>query len=76
MTVLINLTSFPSDNLNDSLGVKLGVSKKDVLYQEKVDLLSCLGLPSSGTFQIVPGHHPISPQLLAFTRIFCMDKGD
>ncbi|KAK4308748.1 hypothetical protein Pmani_019577 [Petrolisthes manimaculis] len=62
------------ENENDSLGVKLGVSKKDALYQEKVELLTCLGLPSSGTFLLVPGPHPISPQLLAFTRIFCMDK--
>ena len=55
--------------------MKLGVSKKDPLYDDKVKVLSYLQLPESGTFNIVPGLHPISPGLLAFTRIFCMDKG-
>lgn len=62
------------DNRNDSLGIKLGVSKNDLLREEKVALLSSLDLPSSGTFMLIPGPHPISPGLLAFTRIFCMDK--
>ena len=66
---------FPTDNKNDSLPIKLGVSKNDPLNQEKVALLASLGLPASGSFMLVPGLHPISPGLLAFTRIFCMDKG-
>ncbi|XP_042877877.1 actin-histidine N-methyltransferase-like isoform X2 [Penaeus japonicus] len=62
-------------NENDSLAIKLGVSKNDPLHDEKVALLTSLGLPSSGSFMLIPGLHPISPGLLAFTRIFCMDKG-
>nr|XP_053655087.1 actin-histidine N-methyltransferase-like [Cherax quadricarinatus] len=62
------------DNKNDSLAIKLGVSKGDQLHDEKVALLSSLGLPSAGSFMLIPGSHPISPGLLAFTRIFCMDK--
>nr|XP_045594445.1 actin-histidine N-methyltransferase-like [Procambarus clarkii]XP_045594446.1 actin-histidine N-methyltransferase-like [Procambarus clarkii] len=62
------------DNKNDSLAIKLGVSKSDTLYDEKVALLLSLGLPSAGSFMLIPGQHPISPGLLAFTRIFCMDK--
>lgn len=62
------------DNKNDSLPIKLGVSKNDALNQEKVALLASLGLPASGAFMLVPGLHPVSPGLLAFTRIFCMDK--
>ncbi|XP_047499016.1 actin-histidine N-methyltransferase-like isoform X2 [Penaeus chinensis] len=61
-------------NENDSLAIKLGVSKNDPLHDEKVALLTSLGLPSSGSFMLIPGLHPISPGLLAFTRIFCMDK--
>ncbi|XP_066981550.1 actin-histidine N-methyltransferase [Macrobrachium rosenbergii] len=62
------------DNTSDSLAIKLGVSKNDPLHDEKVALLSSLSLPSSGTFMLIPGPHPVSPGLLAFTRIFCMDK--
>ncbi|XP_071536585.1 actin-histidine N-methyltransferase-like isoform X2 [Panulirus ornatus] len=62
------------ENKNDSLAIKLGVSKNDALHDEKVALLSSLGLPSSGSFMLIPGPHPISPGLLAFTRVFCMDK--
>lgn len=62
------------DNKNDSLPIKLGVSKNDPLHQEKVALLASLGLPAAGAFMLVPGLHPVSPGLLAFTRIFCMDK--
>lgn len=69
----ISLSS--TDNKNDSLAIKLGVSKNDPLYDEKVTLLSSLGLPSSGSFMLIPGPHPISPGLLAFTRVFSMDKG-
>ncbi|KAK7074955.1 Histone-lysine N-methyltransferase setd3 [Halocaridina rubra] len=63
-----------TDNSNDSLAIKLGVSKNDPLHDEKVALLSSLDLPSSGTFMLIPGAHPVSSGLLAFTRIFCMDK--
>lgn len=67
---------FHAGNENDSLAIKLGVSKNDPLHDEKVALLTSLGLPSSGSFMLIPGLHPISPGLLAFTRIFCMDKGE
>ncbi|XP_042242386.1 actin-histidine N-methyltransferase-like isoform X2 [Homarus americanus] len=62
------------DNKNDSLAIKLGVSKDDPLHDEKVALLSSLGLPSAGSFMLIPGQHPVSPGLLAFIRVFCMDK--
>ncbi|CAL4187663.1 unnamed protein product, partial [Meganyctiphanes norvegica] len=59
-------------NEYDSLSIKLGVSKNDPLYEDKCALLSSLGLPASGAFMLVPGPHPISEGLLAFTRIFNM----
>ena len=65
-----------ADNQSDSIVIKLGVSKNDPLYDDKSKLLAYLGLPATGSFSLVPGQHPISPGLLAFTRVFCMDKGD
>ncbi|KAG7157689.1 actin-histidine N-methyltransferase-like [Homarus americanus] len=63
------------DNKNDSLAIKLGVSKDDPLHDEKVALLSSLGLPSAGSFMLIPGQHPVSPGLLAFIRVFSsLDK--
>jgi len=61
-------------NEYDSLSIKLGVSKSDPLYDEKSSLLTSLGLQASGTYMLVPGPHPISSGLLAFTRIFNMDQ--
>ncbi|XP_076068321.1 actin-histidine N-methyltransferase-like [Oratosquilla oratoria] len=63
-----------ADNENNHLSIKLGVSKSDPLHDEKNQLLQSLGLPSSGTFHLVRGLHPITRGLLAFTRVFCMDK--
>lgn len=61
-------------NEYDSLSIKLGVSKNDPLYESKCALLSSLGIHASGAFMLVPGPHPISSGLLAFTRIFSMEK--
>lgn len=75
-TFIANVVCIFADNKNDSLPIKLGVSKNDPLHQEKVSLMTSLGLPSSGAYMLVRGLHPVSPGLLAFTRVFCMDKGE
>ncbi|KAB7502364.1 Protein peanut [Armadillidium nasatum] len=62
------------DNPSDTYALKLGVSKSDPLYEEKSKFLSSVSLSVNGSFPLVQGKLPVSPDLLCFTRVFCMDK--
>ncbi|KAL7637676.1 UNVERIFIED_CONTAM: hypothetical protein RMT77_011285 [Armadillidium vulgare] len=62
------------DNPSDTYALKLGVSKSDPLYEEKSKFLSSVSLSVNGSFPLVHGKLPVSPDLLCFTRVFCMDK--
>lgn len=59
------------ENDNKVLSIKLSLSKADELYDERVKLLSELGLKQSGSFQISP---TFSDELMGFVRVFNMNK--
>ena len=55
--------------------IKLGVSKSDRLYAMKAEVLARAGIPTSSVFALHFTEPPISAQLLAFLRVFCMTEG-
>lgn len=54
--------------------IKLGVSKSDRLYAMKAEVLARAGIPTSSVFALHFTEPPISAQLLAFLRVFCMTE--
>ncbi|XP_068711253.1 actin-histidine N-methyltransferase-like [Montipora foliosa] len=61
------------ENIHDRVVIQLGVSKSDSLYQMKDQLLTAIGMTASSNFYAVScGEKPISPELIAFLRIFSM----
>ncbi|XP_076834437.1 actin-histidine N-methyltransferase [Brachyhypopomus gauderio] len=65
---------FFEDNVHDRVKVKLGVSKSERLYAMKAEVLARAGIPASSVFALHRGEPPISAQLLAFLRVFCMTE--
>ncbi|XP_053553459.1 actin-histidine N-methyltransferase [Bombina bombina] len=65
---------FFENNLHDRVKIKLGVSKSDRLYAMKAEVLARAGIPTSSVFAIHVTEPPISAQLLAFLRVFCMTE--
>ncbi|XP_053923377.1 actin-histidine N-methyltransferase isoform X2 [Cuculus canorus] len=66
---------FFDNNSHDRVKIKLGVSKSDRLYAMKAEVLARAGIPtSSSVFALHSTEPPISAQLLAFLRVFCMTE--
>ncbi|XP_064420919.1 actin-histidine N-methyltransferase [Latimeria chalumnae] len=65
---------FFDDNSHDRVKIKLGVSKSDRLYAMKAEALARAGIPTSSVFALHCSEPPISAQLLAFLRVFCMSE--
>ncbi|XP_031436430.2 actin-histidine N-methyltransferase [Clupea harengus] len=65
---------FFEDNAHDRVKIKLGVSKSERLYAMKAEVLARAGIPSSSIFALHCSDPPISAQLLAFLRVFCMTE--
>ncbi|XP_036398245.1 actin-histidine N-methyltransferase [Megalops cyprinoides] len=65
---------FYEDNAHDRVKIKLGVSKSERLYAMKAEVLARAGIPSSSIFALHCSEPPISAQLLAFLRVFCMTE--
>uniref|UniRef100_A0A665WDB0 protein-histidine N-methyltransferase n=1 Tax=Echeneis naucrates TaxID=173247 RepID=A0A665WDB0_ECHNA len=65
---------FFQDNAHDRVKIKLGVSKSERLYAMKAEVLARAGIPSSCVFALHCNEPPISAQLLAFLRVFCMTE--
>ena len=63
------------DHANDSVRIKIGLSTADPLYPLKEALCKKIDLPCFGTFDIGHKSAPLNPQLLAFIRIFLLEKG-
>nr|XP_021201545.2 actin-histidine N-methyltransferase [Helicoverpa armigera] len=61
-------------NQHDSLSLTLGVSSSDPLRETKIELLTKLGLAGVTHFSLYQGDSPVSAELLAFIRIFNMNK--
>uniref|UniRef100_A0A6Q2XQ08 protein-histidine N-methyltransferase n=1 Tax=Esox lucius TaxID=8010 RepID=A0A6Q2XQ08_ESOLU len=71
--VIHNGFFFP-ENAHDRVKIKLGVSKSERLYAMKAEVLARAGIPSSSIFALHCSNPPISAQLLAFLRVFCMTE--
>ncbi|KAF7652893.1 hypothetical protein LDENG_00090960 [Lucifuga dentata] len=65
---------FFHDNAHDRVKIKLGVSKSERLYAMKAEVLARAGIPASSVFALHCNEPPISAQLLAFLRVFCMTE--
>ncbi|KAK5885867.1 hypothetical protein CesoFtcFv8_016963 [Champsocephalus esox] len=65
---------FFQDNAHDRVKIKLGVSKSERLYAMKAEVLARAGIPASCVFAVHCNEPPISAQLLAFLRVFCMTE--
>ncbi|KAM9842132.1 LOW QUALITY PROTEIN: actin-histidine N-methyltransferase [Aulostomus maculatus] len=65
---------FFQDNTHDRVKIKLGVSKSERLYAMKAEVLARAGIPVSCIFALHCNEPPISAQLLAFLRVFCMSE--
>ncbi|XP_075470511.1 actin-histidine N-methyltransferase isoform X2 [Ascaphus truei] len=67
---------FFENNSHDRVKIKLGVSKSDRLYAMKAEVLARAGIPTSSVFALHITEPPISAQLLAFLRVFCMTEDE
>ncbi|KAM5129055.1 actin-histidine N-methyltransferase isoform 1-T3 [Mantella aurantiaca] len=67
---------FFENNAHDRVKIKLGVSKSDRLYAMKAEVLARAGIPTSSVFALHVTEPPISAQLLAFLRVFCMSEDE
>ncbi|TMS20955.1 Histone-lysine N-methyltransferase setd3 [Larimichthys crocea] len=65
---------FFQDNAHDRVKIKLGISKSERLYAMKAEVLARAGIPASCIFAVHCNEPPISAQLLAFLRVFCMTE--
>ncbi|XP_034051462.1 actin-histidine N-methyltransferase [Thalassophryne amazonica] len=65
---------FFQDNAHDRVKIKLGVSKSERLYAMKAEVLARAGIPASSIFTLHCNEPPISAQMLAFLRVFCMTE--
>ncbi|XP_074548483.1 actin-histidine N-methyltransferase isoform X2 [Halichoeres trimaculatus] len=65
---------FFQENAHDRVKIKLGVSKSERLYAMKAEVLARAGIPASCIFALHCNEPPISAQLLAFLRVFCMTE--
>uniref|UniRef100_A0A8C9WSB3 protein-histidine N-methyltransferase n=1 Tax=Scleropages formosus TaxID=113540 RepID=A0A8C9WSB3_SCLFO len=65
---------FYEANAHDRVKIKLGVSKSERLYAMKAEVLARAGIPSSSIFALHGADPPMSAQLLAFLRVFCMTE--
>ncbi|CAF98166.1 unnamed protein product, partial [Tetraodon nigroviridis] len=63
---------FYQENAHDQVKIKLGISKSERLYAMKAEVLGRAGIPVSSVFALYCNEPPISAQLLAFLRVFCM----
>lgn len=61
-------------NPKDSVLIKLGLCPSDALYEKRLELLQLLNIPKTGELQVLPPPVYISPELLAFVRVFNMNK--
>lgn len=63
-----------TENDKDFINIKLGLSTSDQLFNERAKLLEMLGIAKNCEVKVLQSPDFISPQLLAFVRIFNMNK--
>ena len=64
-----------TDNRNDFVPLRLGISRNDSLFQQKHELCKRLDLNVSGVYRLHYKSEPIDQKLLAFLRVFHLNKG-
>ncbi|KAI9582243.1 hypothetical protein GQX74_015366 [Glossina fuscipes] len=72
--LLIHNGFINSVNPKDSIAIKLGLSQSDPLYEKRSQLLQLLNIPKNGELKVLPAPEHISPELLAFVRVFNMNE--
>lgn len=74
-TLFIRIFSFVvENNQSDSVVVRLGLSQSDVLVKQRTQLLESIGIMKNSEITVLPAPRFISPELLAFVRIFNMNE--
>lgn len=61
-------------NPKDKVAIKLGVSPSDPLFDKRAKLLELLSIPKNSELKVLPAPDYISPELLAFVRVFNMNE--
>lgn len=74
LALLIPFRFVYTENDKDFINIKLGLSPSDPLFNERGKLLEMLGIAKICEVKVLQYPHFISPQLLAFVRIFNMNK--
>uniref|UniRef100_A0A1I8MNS6 protein-histidine N-methyltransferase n=1 Tax=Musca domestica TaxID=7370 RepID=A0A1I8MNS6_MUSDO len=63
-----------ASNPKDKISIKLGLSPSDVLFEKRAKLLELLSIPKNSELKVLPAPDFISPELLAFVRVFNMNE--
>lgn len=61
-------------NSKDRISIRLGLSSSDELLQQRTELLEQLNIPKNCELKVLPAPEYISSQLLAFVRVFNMNR--
>lgn len=62
------------NNQWDSVVIRLGLSQSDPLVKQRSQLLESIGITKNSEITVLPAPKFISPELLAFVRIFNMNE--
>lgn len=62
------------NNKWDSVVIRLGLSQSDPLVKQRTALLETIGITKNSEITVLPAPKFISPELLAFVRIFNMNE--
>lgn len=62
------------NNQSDSVVIRLGLSQSDPLVKQRTNLLESIGIVKNSEITVLPAPKFISPELLAFVRVFNMNE--
>lgn len=62
------------NNQSDSVVIRLGLSQSDPLVKQRTQLLESIGITKNSEITVLAAPRFISPELLAFERIFNMNE--
>lgn len=62
------------NNQSDGVVIRLGLSQSDPLVKQRSELLESIGITKNSEITVLPAPECISPELLAFVRIFNMNE--
>lgn len=70
----LNFSFVVESNQTDSVVIRLGLSQSDPLVKQRTQLLESIGITKNSEITVLPAPRFISPELLAFVRIFNMNE--